>query len=302
MKLLNLLNKRIMEQKKTKLTKYLTFLMVTVFLGSCTDKQFVENLNDGTLVANQSNEFLSLIEQAKWGDGQACLKLADCYRDGKGVKKDFLNMLNMVDMAKQYGGIRNMDDYIKMMPEDSEFRLFFDAVDLYENGKVEEAMLKTEQLMTQGSPDEYSVKGIFAVENGDTLEGKRLMETASALGSSFAELVLCIPDWQGDNNPDVEKMKGLADRIPLASQLLADLYTGRFKEDMKDEKLAAYYYLKADEMACLGKQGARWLMYYHQNVSPLPLSEKDVQRLQILTGANEEPIENIEVTDTVVVE
>lgn len=302
MKLLNLLNKRIMEQKKTKLTKYLTFLMVTVFLGSCTDKQLVENLNDGTKVANQSNEFLSLIEQAKWGDGQACLKLADCYRDGKGVKKDFLNMLNMVDMAKQYGGIRNMDDYIKMMPEDSEFRLFFDAVNLYECGKVEEAMTKTELLISQGSPDGYSAQSIIALENGDTLEGKRLMKMAATQGSSFAELMLCIPEWEENNIPNIETIKALADRMPMACQLLADIYLGRFKENMKDEKLAAYYYLKADEMACLGKKGARWLLHYHQHVNNLPLSEKDVQRLQILTGANEEPIENIEVVDTVVIE
>lgn len=282
--------------------KSVLFMAMMALFASCTDKQLLENLTDGTIVTNQNNEFLSLIEQAKWGDGQACLKLADCYRDGKDVEKDFTCMLNMVDMAKQYGGINSIDDYIKTMPEDYEFRLFFDAVDLYEHGKVEEAMLKTEQLMNQGSPDGYSAQSIIAIEKGDTLEGKRLMETASAMGSSFAELMLCIPEWQGDNKPDVEKMKGLADRMPLASQLLAEIYTGRFNADMKDEKLAAYYYLKADEMACLGKPGARWLMYYHQNVSPLPLSKRDIQRLKILTGENVEQNENIEVVDTVVIE
>lgn len=42
---------------------------------------------------------LLLLHQARWGDGSAYLKLADCYRDGFGVKKDFFGMITMANMA-----------------------------------------------------------------------------------------------------------------------------------------------------------------------------------------------------------
>lgn len=270
--------------------KYLLAIAaVALVMSSCTDQQFLDETADQTRASAQVSEIEMLKEQARWGDAQAYLKLADCYRDGKGVKKDFISMLSMVALADQYGGIKRMEDYLEAMPANSEFKLIFDAVDLYEKKQVEESKALTEQLIAQGSPDGYSVKSIIAVESGDTLEGKRLMEQAASQGSTFAELLLCIPDWRGATNPDVEKLKALADRVPFACQLLADMYTGSDNASMKDERLAAYYFLKADEQACLGRRGARWLLYYHRNGGQLQLSERDIQRLQKLAG--EEPVE-----------
>ena len=54
----------------------------------------------------------------------------------------------------------------------------------------------------------------------------------------------------------------------------------------KDEHLAAYYYQKADQHICLGKEGARWLLNYYRNGEDIHLSDKDLERLQVL--ANEE--------------
>jgi hypothetical protein len=53
---------------------------------------------------------------------------------------------------------------------------------------------------------------------------------------------------------------------------------------MKDERLAAYYYLKADENACLGRDGAKWLLEYYHRGGTLELCEKDIKRLEILAG------------------
>ena len=262
--------------------------MALVMYG-CTDQQFFDETTDLTHASAQASVIEMLKEQARWGDGQAYLKLADCYRDGKGVEKNFISMLSMVALADQYGGIKRMEDYLEAMPSNSEFKLIFDAVDLYEKKQIEESKAVTEQLIAQGSPDGYSIKSFIAVERGDTLEGKQLMEQAASQGSTFAELLLCLPDWQGATNPDVEKLKTLAGRVPLACQLLADMYTGSDNASMKDERQAAYYFLKADEQACLGRRGARWLLYYLRNGGQLQLSEGDIQRLQKLAG--EKPIE-----------
>ena len=273
--------------------KYLLAIAAMVLvLSSCTDQQFVDETAALTRASAQVSEIDMLKEQARWGDGQAYLKLADCYRDGKGVEKDFISMLSMLALADQYGGTERMEDYLKAMPDESEFKLIFDAIELYEHKQIEEPKAMTERLIAQGSPDGYSVKSIIAVESGDTLEGKRLMEQAALLGSTFAELLLCVPDWRSTTNPDVEKLKAIADRVPVACQILADMYTGHDDESMKDETLAAYYYLKADEQACLGRRGARWLLYYHRNGGQLQLSEREIQRLQKLAG--EEPVEEQE--------
>ena len=157
--------------------KYLFAIMaVLLALVSCTDSQFLDE-NPGNLSElSSSNEINDLIEQARWGDGQAFVKLADCYRDGNGVKQDFVGMLTMLAQADEYGGISSMEDYLRTLPEGSDFKLIFDAVENYEKKNVEEATAMFEQLIAKGSPDGYAVQGIIAVERCDTLEGVRLIE------------------------------------------------------------------------------------------------------------------------------
>ena len=280
--------------------KYLFVIMaVMLALVSCTDSQFLDENTGNPSELSSSNEINALIEQARWGDGQAFVKLADCYRDGKGVKQDFVGMLTMLAQADEYGGISNVEDYLRTLPEGSDFKLIFDAVENYEKKNVEEATAMFEQLIVKGSPDGYAVQGIITVERGDTLEGERLIEQAATAGSTFAELLLCIPDWRGATDPDIEKLAALSDKIPFVNTILGKIYAGYEDESLKDEPLAAHYFLKADEKACLGKRGARWLLYYHRSGGQLQLSEREIQRLQKLAG--EEPDEVIEVVDTVVV-
>ena len=270
--------------------KYLFAIMaVMLALVSCTDSQFLDENMGNVSELSSSNEINALIEQARWGDGQAFVKLADCYRDGKGVKQDFVGMLTMLAQADEYGGISKVEDYLKAMPEGSNFKLIFDAVENYEKKNVEEATATFEQLIAKGSPDGYAVQGIITMERGDTLEGVRLIEQAATSGSSFAELLLCIPDWRGATDPDLDKLAALSDKIPFVNTILGKMYAGYEDEKLMDEPLAAHYFLKADEKACLGKRGARWLLYYHRSGGQLQLSERDIQRLQKLAG--EEPVE-----------
>ena len=260
--------------------KYLLLWIVsaTVCMG-CTDQQFQENALADFHQQNSNNEINTLIEQARWGDGQAFLKLADCYRDGNGVEKDFAGMISMLVQASEYGGIDSMEDYLKKMPEDSDFRMVFDAIDKFEKMQTDEANLMAEQLIAQGSPDGYTVQGIMAIERRDTLEGRRLMEQAAAQGSTFAELMSFFPEWNAHNTPNIERLKELSDKMPLVNVILAKFYAKR----ERNEHLAAHYYLKADEKAFLGKKGARWLLSNRQFID-MSLSKRDIERLQMLAG------------------
>lgn len=275
--------------------KYLFAVMaVLLAMVSCTDSQFLDETVGNTTELSSTNELNTLIEKARWGDGQAFVKLADCYRDGKGVNKDFIGMLAMLSQADEYGGISNMEDYLKTMPEGSDFKLIFDAVENYERKNVEEATSMFEELIAKGSPDGYAVQGIITMERGDTLEGVRLIEQAATAGSTFAELLQCVQDRRGAINPDLDKLAALSDKIPFVNAILAKMYAGYEDENLQNYQLAAYYYLKADEKACLGKRGARWLLGYHRSGANLSLSERDIQRLQILAG--ETPVDNEEST------
>lgn len=275
--------------------KYL-LLIVSVLLAmfSCTDNQLLDENAGNLSELSSTNEVSALIEKARWGDGQAFVKLADCYRDGKGVKQDFVGMLTMLAQADEYGGISNMEDYLKTMLEGSDIKLIFDAVENYERKNVEEATSMYEEFIAKGCPDGFAIQGIMTMERGDTLEGVRLIEQAATAGSTFAELLQCVPDWRGATNPDLDKLAALSDKIPFVNAILAKMYAGYEDENLQNDQLAAYYYLKADEKACLGKRGARWLLGYHRSGANLSLSERDIQRLQILAG--ETPVDNQEPT------
>lgn len=265
--------------------KKILIMLVTmvVSLVGCTDRQFVDEFSVDIAESSTTNEFNALVEKARWGNSQAYLQLADCYRDGRGVEKDFVGMLSMVAQANEFGGIRRIEDYLKEMPEGSDFRMIFDAIEKFENKQVEEAKLMSEQLVSKGVPDGYFVQAFMAMESGDTLEGFHIMELAASQGSNLGNLVLCIPELQGGKTPDVEKLKSLSDKMPFANTILAKMYMGEEDESMMDEHLAIHYLLKADENAYLSKRGARWLLGYHE-AGKLQLSERDVTRLKILSG------------------
>ena len=278
--------------------KYL-FLVVALVMFSCTDQFVVDEVAGEYAQQTPASEVTALIEKARWGDGQAYVKLADCYRDGKGVKQDFINMLGMVSFADEYGGISRMEDYLSALPEDSEYRLVFDAMEKFCGNKQEESLAMADKLIERDYVEGYTVKGIILSEQGNREEGKHLLAQAAEKGSGFAELYLCMPDLKGAENPDIARLIALAERMPLANACLGKIYSGKNDESKKDERLAAYYYMKADEKACLPKDGARWLLAYHRNGGNLKLSEKDIERLELLADSPKEESVNIRHRDSV---
>lgn len=266
--------------------KNLVIVFVMLFLAvSCTEQRFGDDFADKTAAFEHSSEFASLIEKARWGDGQAYLQLADCYRDGRGVKQDFLGMLAMIDKAEEYGVNTDIENYLNSLPEGSDSRLIYDAVENCENKNIDEVVSILEQLSAKGFPDGYVVQGVLMVERGDTLEGLRLIKQGADAGSLLGKMMQCIPKWQERVEPhfDIQKLTELSDKIPYVNIILAKIYAGFRGEHLKNESLAAHYLLKADENACLGKGEARWLLDYHKT-GQLQLSNQDIQRLRILAG------------------
>ena len=86
---------------------WFVYMIMMLFFASCSEQQIMEEMASLTKLTEQKSmtvspkdSIMSLLYQARWGDGSAYLKLADCYRDGIGVKKDFFGMITMAHMAE----------------------------------------------------------------------------------------------------------------------------------------------------------------------------------------------------------
>ena len=281
-------------------------LFMAAILASCSDTQLAESIADvkeSELVkenANGSAEIKALVERARWGDGQAYLQLADCYRDGIGVKKNFLGMLAMVEQARVHGAIHDEMEYVTKIPEDNDIKRFCDLMNKSCSQLIEEKDSVMVQLATIDSPDVLAMYGVLCVESGDSIRGFEIIRDASERGSDFAALLNALLDWKGNIQPDKMKLEQLAERIPLAYKLLGKLSLKPDENGIVDERKVAYYYMKADEHALLSQREAKWLLAYHKYVSIPELTDSDVKRLESFIRTPGERVEIV--ADTVSVD
>lgn len=281
-------------------------LFMAAILASCSDTQLAESIADvkeSELVkenANGSAEIKALVERARWGDGLAYLQLADCYRDGIGVKKNFLGMLAMVEQARVHGAIHDEMEYVTKIPEDNDIKRFCDLMNKSCSQLIEEKDSVMVQLATIDSPDVLAMYGVLCVESGDSIHGFEIIRDASERGSDFAALLNALLDWKGNIQPDKMKLEQLAERIPLAYKLLGKLSLKPDENGIVDERKVAYYYMKADEHALLSQREAKWLLAYHKDVSIPELTDSDVKRLESFIRTPGERVEIV--ADTVSVD
>ena len=286
--------------------KKCVILFMVAILASCSDTQLAESIADvkeSELVkenANGSAEINALVERARWGDGQAYLQLADCYRDGIGVKKNFLGMLAMVEQARDHGAIRSEKEYMTQIPDDNDIKRFCNLMDKSCSQLIEEKDSIMAQLATIDSPDVLAIYGVLRVESGDSIHGFEIIRDASERGSDFAALLNALPDWKGNIQPDNMKLEQLAERIPLVYKLLGKLSLKPDENGIIDERKTAYYYMKADEHALLSRREARWLLACHKDVGIPQLTESDVKRLEAFISFPNERLEIV--ADTVSVD
>lgn len=281
-------------------------LFMVAILASCSDTQLAESIADvkeSELVkenATGSAEIKALVERARWGDGQAYLQLADCYRDGIGVKKNFLGMLAMVEQARVHGAIHDEMEYVTKIPEDNDIKRFCDLMDKSCSQLIEEKDSVMVQLATIDSPDVLAMYGVLCVESGDSIRGFEIIRDASERGSDFAALLNALLDWKGNIQPNKMKLEQLAERIPLAYKLLGKISLKPDENGIVDERKVAYYYMKADEHALLSQREAKWLLAYHKDVSIPELTDSDVKRLESFICTPGERVEIV--ADTVSVD
>ena len=265
------------------------YMIMTLFLASCSEQQVMEENASSTklteqksMTVNPQDSVMSLLNHARWGEGSAYLKLADCYRDGYGVKKDFFGMIMMAEIAEKRGGIQKADDYINNLPDGHEYKTLLLLMDEYKSYVQENADSVMQVLREKKSPEAQTLLGFVMMDQGDTITAKNIIEDAANQGCSLAKLLLTVPDWKENVRADATKLVIIADQMPLAYYLLGDLYYEPDEKGESNKLLAVEYYMKAEEHAVLGRRGALRVLEYYKNSGDFQLTEDDVKRLELI--------------------
>ena len=273
--------------KHTTMKKALLFMLATMMLAGCAEQQIFDDVAlDRPAQETETVDFNDLMTQAKWGDGNAYLKLADYYINGKnGTKPDFMATISMLTMAEEYGAIGRPGDYISNLPESDNTRMAFEAMKSINDRQGEKGLKLADLLIEKGCVDGYALRGYALTEMGDTIEAIRLATLAAEQGSSLGmALQYVIPYGQMNDMPDESIVLPLAESVPIFYLFMAEEYNKQLAEHPENDVKVARFYLKADENGCLDKRGANWLLSYKECGNELPLSETDILRLLKLAG------------------
>lgn len=277
--------------------KLVVLLFCLLVMMGCSDQLMEKEFIEVEKSMNQvSNEYQYYLAKARWGDAEAYVKLADCYRNGVGVKADFIGMTAMLTMAEQYNNTLRVQDYLKALPENDSYRLMFETMN--EIGKKNHDKVKdvASILVANGKPEGYVINGAMQVEEGDTIGGLETIRYGAEQGSSFGELIICLaPAFLGNHHEpyNAEKLIGMAGKFPFVNKFLAEMYAGEVCDSVLNPELATKYYLKADEYGFLGKKGAIWLLDYYKEEG-IQIDEREKERLTILAGGYNGETENDE--------
>lgn len=264
-------------------------VLIMLFFASCSEQHVMEDAftsqkltEQKSMTVTPQDSVVSLFNHARWGDGSAYLKLADCYRDGFGVKKDLLGMFTMAEMAKTRGVIQNVEEYVCNLPDGNEFKSLVKLIyncKFYNQESTDSVM---QSLRENSTPDAQTFLGLVMMDQSDTLTAKNLINEAANQDCSLAKLLLTIPNWKGVVRPDSKKLAVIAEQIPLAYCILGNFYYEPDENGNTDKQLAVEYYMKAEEHAVLGRHGAERVLDYYRNGGNVQLTEDDIKRLKLI--------------------
>lgn len=262
----------------------LLIMAAALMLMCCGCSEQLLNVDDAltsaeSVRANWQDSIASYTERARLGDGDAYLRLAYCYHEGKGVEKNFYMSYAMAQMAEQYGGITKRDDFFHSLPDVDPDRLLVEALDDVDHVRSDEALQKAELLAAQDHPEADLVRGVVALDNSRKDEAIALFHQAADKGSPLARLALGIID---------ESRRAIiefAEQYPTLYCVFARDVIDTDDNDYRDENTVAAYYRKAYDHLCLDRYGVSWLLDYYERQSSIgnPVADSlDIERLRTM--------------------
>lgn len=208
--------------------------------------------------ANWNDSVQLYISQARLLNADAYVKLADCYHKGLGVERNFAMVMSMLMDADRYADEgRVSEKYIASLPEDDADRLTFEALMTLDEHHIEEAKSVTERLLKVSPQAGKVLLAVLAIEErNDTASFRRLINEGIDEGYSLASVMLA-QRYEADGKKDAAAkiMEEVADRVPMAY-----CYLGKYYIEQGERQKGVEYYRKADQWACLNREGAEVLL------------------------------------------
>lgn len=251
---------------------------------SCEARMSIENSSMSQDANVPDPKIEKLIQQARQGEIEAYDALAECYRDGDGVKQSFYNMITMYTISCEKSG-KNIEDVIKSLGENHPLYLLIKALD-YSCAKdiPQEVVAKLRKV----SPaDAMIYDAIYAFEcNKDMIASQQILKEAEAKGSDMACILQIYLHKKNGNQEQYEQSLHLyADRFPGLYVKLGEL---SMRDDCEGHwEQAVRYFTLADNNGMLTSRGALALSLVYRMLEKkgkMKCDPKEMVRLEALAN------------------
>lgn len=228
-----------------------------------------------------------LVELVRNGDAEACRVLAECYRDGKGVEKSFLNSMCMYGLYSGRAEKRVGDDELEGFYKGTHYEIIIEILDRPSRIKESKALLP--ELEKASPADVKVVKALMECGNDDpTPEVLETLKQAAAEGSEIAVLFqMAYYDKVGDNVALEKALLCYADKYPFFNLQLGRMSLDKFyvSRDVADIERALVYFYKADAHGMVVPRCALEMLEVYEYLAGTPqykCSAHELERLERL--------------------
>lgn len=219
-------------------------------------------------------------EQARMGDSTAYLRMAELWLQDENVERGTLWALSMAAQAEEWEAIESWREWGLSMPKYLPVHHVTEVLTDIAYHRFDEARAKSKRLSNSGFHPDW-IEAVIALENHKEEDAKAISQRMIDDGCLMGRVLYCLL------TNDRDSMMAVADELPMFYISLAE--KARCEEHGNDpdelSENVPKYYLKADEHACLNREGARTLLAYYEHLmykDSLAVSPEEYARMKRL--------------------
>lgn len=219
-------------------------------------------------------------ERARMGDSTAYLRMAELWLQDEDVERGTLWALFMASQAEEWGAVESWVKWGLSMPKYLPAHHVTEVLQDVAYHHFEDARAKGKRLNNTGFHPDW-IETVIAMDCGEKERAVFLCKRMIDAGSLMGRVLYCLL------TNDRDSMMAVADELPMFYISLAE--KARCEEHGNDpdelSENVPKYYLKADEHACLNREGARTLLAYYEHLmykDSLAVSPEEYARMKRL--------------------
>lgn len=260
---------------------FLVVIMVALAVISGCQKKGLASLEQGALM----DSIAVYQEEARMGDSTAYLKLAELWMQDENVERGTLHALMMACQAEEWGAIESWYVWGLSVPTILPVHHVTEVLQDVAYHRYAEAQEKSKRLINVGFHPDW-IETMIAIEQNQKEKAVSMSKRMIEDGSLIGRVLYCLVTEEKDS------LLALAEELPVIYVHLADkaYHEEHGKDPDEVSENVPRYYLKADQNACLNKEGARMLLAYYQHLllhDSLAVSQEELLRMERLVKEGE---------------